>query len=272
MSIGWAGSCLEQEHRLVAEALVGVGNERRRPRSRRVGRRARSAPAALDEVEQCALEEPVQTLATGIDDAGLAQDREQRRGAGDGLLGGLHRGTQHRFDVLVALGGGHGGIGRLTDDRQDRAFDRFGDRPVGGLCPLREGVGQVEPVEAALAGEPFRHPSEDLAGDHPGVAAGAHEGAEADGRRDAVGRLPGDGIGLLERRLDGRDHVRAGVAVGDREHVEAVDLVGMGLEVCDRGPEGLQQPGSVAGTAGHQLGSIRRRPCRSRPGRRRAPP
>jgi hypothetical protein len=46
----------------------------------------------------------------------------------------------------------------------------------------------------------------------------------------------------------------------------------VGLEVCDCGPEGLQQPGSVAGTAGHQPRPIRRRPCRSRPGRPRAPP
>ena len=187
-------------------------------------------------MEKGALEEPVQALATGIDDAGLAQDREERRGPGDRLLGGLHRGGQHRLDVLVALGRGHGAIGRLADDRQDGAFDRLGDGPVGGLGSLRQRVGQVEPVEAALAGERFRHPSEDLAGDDPGVAAGTHEGAEADGRRDAVGGLPGDGIGFLECRLDGRDHVRAGVAVGDREHVEAVDLVGVGLEVGDRRP------------------------------------
>ena len=32
---------------------------------------------------------------------------------------------------------------------------------------------------------------------------------------------PGDRLGLLERRPDRGQHVRAGVAVGDREHVEA---------------------------------------------------
>ena len=232
--------CLEQEHRLVAEALVGVRDERRRPRPGRIGRRARSAPAALSKVEQRALEEPVQPLAAGIDHACLAQDREERRGAGDGLLGGLDRGGQHRFEVIVALGGRHRAIGRLTDDGQDRAFDRLRDGPVGGLRSLRQRVRQIEPVEATLAGEPFRHPSEDLAGDDPGVAAGTHEGAEADGRSDAVGRLVGDGVGFLEGRLDGRDHVRAGVAVGDGEHVEAVDLVGVDLEVCDRGPKRFQ--------------------------------
>ena len=32
---------------------------------------------------------------------------------------------------------------------------------------------------------------------------------------------PADGLGLLEGRLDRREHVRAGVAVGDRVDVEA---------------------------------------------------
>ena len=68
---------LEQEHRLVAEALVGVGDERRRPwRRAGVGAIAGDARRRLpDEVEQRALEQPVQALPARVDDAGLAQDR-----------------------------------------------------------------------------------------------------------------------------------------------------------------------------------------------------
>ena len=39
-------------------------------------------------------------------------------------------------------------------------------------------------------------------------------------------------------------------------HVEAVDLVDVRLEVGDGGPEGLEQPGPVAGPPGHQATSV----------------
>ena len=90
----------------------------------------------------------------------------------------------------------------------------------------------------------------------PGVAARAHQRPEADRRGDPLGRLAGDALGLVERGPDGREHVRPGVAVGDRVDVEAVDLVDVGLEVGDRGPEGLEQPGAVAGPPGHQATSV----------------
>ena len=133
---------LEQEHRLVAEALVGVGDERRRPCGAGVGAIAGGARRRLpDQVEQRALEEPVQALAAGVDDAGLAQDREQARRPGDRLLGGVDRGRQHGLDVVVALGRDDRRVGRLADDGQDRALDRLGDRPVGGPGALATGRG-----------------------------------------------------------------------------------------------------------------------------------
>ena len=98
---------LEQEHRLVAEPLVGVGDEGRRldpgPGVRPVARGARRR--LPDEVEQRALEQPVQPLPARIDDAGLAQDGQQARRPGDRLLGRVERRGQDRLDVVVALGG-----------------------------------------------------------------------------------------------------------------------------------------------------------------------
>ena len=67
---------------------------------------------------------------------------------------------------------------------------------------------------------------------------------------------PGRALGLLERRPDRREHVRAGVAVGDRVDVEAVDLVDVRLEVGDGRAEGVEEPGAVAGAAGHQATSV----------------
>ena len=70
-----------------------------------------------------------------------------------------------------------------------------------------------------------------------------------------VGVAPGL-VGLLERRADGGQHVGAGVAVGDREHVERVDLVDVGLERGDRVPEGREEAGAVARPARHQATSV----------------
>ena len=134
---------LEQEHRLVAEPLVGVGDQRRwldagpGARAHAGGARRRLA----DEVEERALEQAVEPLPARIDDAGLAQDRQQARRSGDRLLGGVDRRGQDGLDVVVALGGVDRGIGRLADDRQDRALDRLGDRAVGGLRARATGRG-----------------------------------------------------------------------------------------------------------------------------------
>ncbi len=216
----------------------------------------RSRRRLPDEVQQGALEQPVQALPARVDDAGLAQDRQQGRRPCDRLLGGVERRGQDRLDVVVALRRDDRRVGRLADDRQDRALDRLGDRAVGRLRALRQGVGEVEAVEPALAAETLGHAAEDLARDHPGVAAGAHQRPEADRRRDPFGRLTGDALRLVERGLDRRQHVRAGVAVGDGIDVERVDLVDVGLEVGDRRPEGAEQSVAVAGAAGHQATSV----------------
>ena len=209
-----------------------------------------------DEVEQRPLEQPVQALAARIDDAGLAQDREQGRGLRDGPLRAGQRRAEHRLDVVVVFRGLHGGRGRLADDGQDRALDRLRHRAVRGPGALRHRVGEVEAVEPAFPAEPVGHAPEDLARDDPRVAPRAHERAEADRGGDPVGRLAGDRLRLVERGLDRRVHVRAGVAVGDRVDVEAVDLVDVRLEVRDGGAERAEQAVPVAGTTGH-LGDVR---------------
>ena len=139
-------------------------------------------------MEQRALEQPVDPLPAGVDDAGFAEDREQRRRSGDGLLGRLDGRGQDGLDVVRLLGGHDRGLGRLADHRQDRALDRLRNRAVGRLRAPRERMREVEAVEPRLAGERLGHAPEDLARDHAGVAAGAHQRAEGDRGRDALDR------------------------------------------------------------------------------------
>ena len=247
---------LEQVHRLVAEALVGVGDQRRRlgSRPRPAGRGSGRGPP--EEMKQRALEQPVDALAARVDDAGLAQDREQGRRPRDRLLGRLDGRAQDGLDVVGPLRGDDRRLGRFADDRQDRALDRLRDRAVGRLRAPRERVGEIEAVEPGLAGEPLGHAAEDLARDHAGVAAGPHQRAEGDRRRDALDRHLRDGFGLVERGLDRRVHVRAGIAVRHRVDVEAVDLLDVGLEVGDRRPERVEKTLAVAGPADHQATSV----------------
>ena len=124
-----------------------------------------------------------------------------------------------------------------------------GDRAVRRRARQRERMGEVEAVEASLAGEALREPAHDLAEDHARVAPGAEEGAFAESLGDALhARLVPH---VPEHLGAGREHVRAGVAVGNGEDVEGVDLVDVALEVCDRGSHGPQEAGAVAGDADH---------------------
>ena len=61
----------------------------------------------------------------------------------------------------------------------------------------------------------------------------------------------GQRVGLRPRRTHGEQHVCAGVGVGDREHVEAVDLVGVGDEVADGGVGPVPQGGGVEPPSRH---------------------
>ena len=83
---------------------------------------------------------------------------------------------------------------------------------------------------------------QNLRQDHPGVAPGTVEGT----RRQCAGdsgdvTFAGFGTCLGQRRSHGEQHVGAGVGIGDREDVEAVDLVDMGDQVAHRGVRPITQ-------------------------------
>src|SRR6185369_16830277 len=103
----------------------------------------------------------------------------------------------------------------------------------------------------------LREPAQDLARDDARVAPRTHQGAVAHGGGDPFrGSLAARRLGLIERSTDGREHVGAGIAVGDREYVQGVDLVDVILEVRDRAPESVEETGPGALLDGHQATSV----------------
>ena len=129
-------------------------------------------------------------------------------------------------------------VGHLAEDGQHRALGRVADRLVGGVGGAGEGRGDQHRVDqlAGPAGQLLGGAADDLAEDHAGVAAGAHQrrpGQRLDelGAADLVDRLAVEAVELLHHGPHRHRHVVAGVAVGDREDVEVVDLLAARLEV-----------------------------------------
>ena len=251
-----AGPRLEEVHRLVAETLVRVSNQDRPP-GRGPGRDVGRFGRTTDHEQQGSLEEPIQALSTGVDHARLAKNGQERWGPGDRLLRGIEGHGQDGLDVVPLLRGRDSCGRRLPDHGQDRSLDRLRNRSIGGSRARIERIREVEPVESRLALECLGDPAEDLAGNDPGIATGAHEGPERSGGRDALrsGTLTGT-LGFDQCRFHRCQHVGTRIAIGYREDIQRVDLVDMRLEIRNRSPECPEKASPIAGTPCHQATSV----------------
>ena len=116
-----------------------------------------------------AREDDRQAVAAGVDDARLAQDRQQLGAALDGVLAGVQRVLEHVGEHLV-LGGvvdavlqarlGHvrdltrGAGGHLADDGEDRSLGGIAHDAVGAVGRAGHGGGEQDRVhELARAGD-----------------------------------------------------------------------------------------------------------------------
>ena len=202
------------------------------------------------------LQESVQTLTACVDDAGVAQDGQERRRLGHRLMCPVHRRGEHILEIPARIGGADGCCRRLPNDCQDGAFDWFGHGLVRRGGSLRQRVRQVGPAEAMLATESVGHAAEDLGGNDARVAARPHQCPKADGLSYPISRRIVNGFSLGQRRLNCGQHVAAGVAVRDRKDIERIDLFDMGRKVFGRRTEGGQKPRPVAGSARHRLARV----------------
>jgi hypothetical protein len=100
-------------------------------------------------------------------------------------------------------------------------------------------------------GEGLGQAPKDLREDHPAVAARAHQRPVANGLAHC-GEIAVGTLELGHHRLERQRHVGAGVAVGDRVHVEAVDAFLVGSQgVAEPGYDGTQIFGAEPLQGGH---------------------
>ena len=130
-------------------------------------------------------------------------------------------------------------VGHLAEDGQHRPLGRLAHRVVGGVGGAGEGGGDQDRVDqlARPAGQLLGGAADDLAEDHAGVAAGPDQRRPRQrldelGAADLVDVEPVEPVELLHHRAHRHRHVVAGVAVGDREDVEVVDLLATRLQRC----------------------------------------
>ena len=194
--------------------------------------------------------------AAGVDDAGLAQHRQQVGAAPHRLLARVERALEHlgdqqvlAADLLLAeprlvhvrqLEGD--AVGHLAHDREDRPLGRLADgvvRAVGGARHRGPDQDRVDEL-AGARGELLGRAADQLGEDHAAVAAGAEQRRAGDALDDLVAidrvelALLGQAVELVEHGAQRERHVVPGVAVGDREDVQVVDLVAACLELRQR--------------------------------------
>ena len=172
---------------------------------------------------------------SGVDDLGLAQHGELSRGLPQRGPGAFPHGFDDLEQVGPVVSAFAGFDGHGVEDGEHGAVDGPGD---GGACPIgggleggRHGVGGGDGDSGQGVGDSLEGDGED----ESRVAAGTASGPGCECGDDV---REGDGPGeLFDGEVGGTQsvvHVRAGVAVGDGEDVEFVDLGAFLAQPVDR--------------------------------------
>ncbi len=191
--------------------------------------------------------------AAGIHHAGLAQDGQQVGTAPDRLLAGVERALEHLRDQRVlALGVdlleprllhvrelARDAVRHLAHDGQDRPLRRLAHRVVGTVGRVGHGGADQHRVDqlAGPRGQLLGGAADQLGEDHARVPPRPEQRRAGYGVDDLVATdlvHALEPVELLEHGAQRERHVVAGVAVGDREHVEVVDLLAACFELDQR--------------------------------------
>jgi hypothetical protein len=146
---------------------------------------------------------------------------------------------------------GHDAARHLAHDGEDRPLGRLADGRVGAVGGARHRGTDEHRVDELprAADELLGRAADELGEDHAAVAARAQQRGAGDRvddllAPDVVEQAPavgGEPVELVEHRPQGQRHVVPGVAVGDREHVEVVDLLAARFEVGEPGFEDVPE-------------------------------
>ena len=205
-----------------------------------------------------------QPIAAGIHHPGFAQHGQQIGSAPDRVLAGVERALDDvgKGQILLAVAGlrakasvGHVGqlrgdaVSHLAHHRQDRALRGLANRAVGLVGGARQGGPDQHRIDelAGTAGQLLRGAADQLGEDHTRVATRSQKSGARDRGDDLVAAdlvdcavlgVGGEAVQLGQHGAQREHHVVAGVAVGDGEHVQVVDLF---AAVLKRRQAGLDQ-------------------------------
>ena len=251
-----------------------VGDARRRVV---LDRRRRVAAQRRDD----AREHDHEPVAAGVDHARVAQDRQQVGAALDRLLPRVDRALEQLGQQRVLLVGdrverqprlrhvrelGGDPVRHLAHHGEDRALGGAADRAVGAVGGARHRRADQHRVDelAGARDQLLGGAADQLREDDPGVAARAQQRGAGDRLDDLLAadlverarRTRAEPVELVEHGAQRERHVVPGVAVGDREDVEVVDLLAASFELA----EGALDDGAEAEKAGIRHGSAARQP------------
>ena len=176
---------------------------------------------AVDNMERGVIEQQ-QSGASGVDDAGIGEDRQQCRSSLEGLgrlvTGRLEDSAEARAlspSICRRLGG-------LPDHSEDRSLDRISDRRVGALRRGGQRGCEQRTVDGGMVGYCPGEPAQDLRQDHPAVAPRSHQRSVGDAGAHG-GHVVTGAVEFFNDGPQSQRHVGSGVAVRHRIDVEVVD-------------------------------------------------
>ena len=169
-----------------------------------------------------------QAKTAGVNDAVLFQHGQELRRALHRFICAVHDEVERLFGAELLLASLLRGSSGIFDYGKDGAFNRLAhglERHFGraGEAGIERRGGNALFLEAF---EAFAQAAQNLRRDNAGIAAGAHERTRGDGLANFRTRSANRKLRkVVDDHLHGERHVRAGVAIGHGEHIEAVDLV-----------------------------------------------
>ena len=123
-----------------------------------------------------------------------------------------------------------GSLCHLADDGQHGAFDRLAYRAVRGITGRSQRARQHVAVDLAALSQHIGEPGHDLGQDDPAVSTRPSQRRALGHRRHFLPRRPCILLQSIRHPDRGAPQVGAGVAVGNRVHVQVVQARPAGLE------------------------------------------